>query len=184
MSDLIAGMSAFFDLGGSVLYTILLVTILMWTLMIERLWYLVRVLPREMGETRPEWGRVQEMLRANVASDDERRWLAREARRALVSGMGQRARRSLAFIQTLMLVLPLLGLLGTVLGMVHVFDIMTVFGTGNARLMASGVSRATIPTMCGLVSALSGLYVIYWLRQRATRITEQFEIGLPVNAHD
>ena len=47
-------------------------------------------------------------------------------------------------IKTLMAVLPLLGLLGTVTGMVQVFDVMAITGTGNARLMAGGVSAATI----------------------------------------
>ena len=77
-----------------------------------------------------------------------------------------------------MQILPLLGLLGTVWGMVQVFEIMTVFGTGNARLMAGGVSQATIPTMSGLVAALSGLYLSAWLRQRAKRKMEELEDAL------
>jgi biopolymer transport protein ExbB len=44
---------------------------------------------------------------------------------------------------------------------------MAFAGTGNARLMAAGVSRATIPTMAGLVAALSGLYFVSWLEKRA-----------------
>jgi biopolymer transport protein ExbB len=66
-----------------------------------------------------------------------------------------------------MAVLPLLGLLGTVTGMIQVFDVMALTGTGNARLMAGGVSAATIPTMSGLVAALSGLYLVTYLEQRA-----------------
>jgi len=66
-----------------------------------------------------------------------------------------------------MAVLPLLGLLGTVTGMIQVFDVMAFTGTGNARLMAGGVSAATIPTMSGLVAALSGLYLATYLEQRA-----------------
>jgi len=53
---------------------------------------------------------------------------------------------------------PLFGLLGTVTGMIHVFDVMAVTGTGNARAMASGISQATIPTMAGMVIAIAGLY--------------------------
>ena len=67
----------------------------------------------------------------------------------------------------IMLILPLLGLLGTVVGMIKVFDVMTFFGTGNARLMASGVSQATIPTMAGLVAAISGLYIANFLKRKA-----------------
>ncbi len=52
----------------------------------------------------------------------------------------------------------MLGLLGTVVGMIHVFDVMAVTGNGNARSMASGISQATISTMAGMVIAISGLY--------------------------
>jgi biopolymer transport protein ExbB len=66
-----------------------------------------------------------------------------------------------------MVLLPLLGLLGTVTGMIQVFNVMAVAGTSNARLMAGGVSAATIPTMAGLVAALSGYYFASWLQRRA-----------------
>jgi biopolymer transport protein ExbB len=62
-------------------------------------------------------------------------------------------------IKTLVALCPLLGLLGTVTGMIEVFDVMAVAGNGNPRAMASGVSMATIPTMAGMVAALSGLYM-------------------------
>ena len=60
----------------------------------------------------------------------------------------------------LVAVTALLGLLGTVTGMVEVFDVMAVTGSSNARLMAAGISKATIPTMAGLVASLSGLIFI------------------------
>jgi biopolymer transport protein ExbB len=78
-------------------------------------------------------------------------------------------------IKTLMAILPLLGLLGTVTGMILVFDVMAFAGTGNARLMAGGVSAATIPTMSGLVAALSGLYLATYLERRAGKEVQRFE---------
>ena len=75
----------------------------------------------------------------------------------------------LAFIGALISICPLLGLLGTVVGMIHVFDLMAVTGTGDARAMASGVSLATIPTMAGMVVALSGLFFRADLQQRVGR---------------
>ena len=62
---------------------------------------------------------------------------------------------------------PLLGLLGTVTGMIEVFEVMALMGTGNARAMAAGVSKATVPTMCGMVAALSGLFLSVWLQRKA-----------------
>ena len=90
------------------------------------------------------------------------------------------SRRFLLLIKTLMAVLPLLGLLGTVTGMIAVFDVMAFAGTGNARLMAAGVSKATIPTMSGLVAALSGLYFAAWLEKKATVEVDRVE-GLLVH---
>lgn len=169
------------EMGGPVLYGILLVTMLMWTLIIERLWYLLRVLPKEMSAADPEWRQARNAMESRTLSAAKRNWYATQVRRSILSRVGQGARRNLTFIQSLMQVLPLLGLLGTVWGMVQVFDIMTLFGTGNARLMASGVSRATVPTMCGLVAALSGLYLIYWLRQRASLAAQQLESSLKMD---
>ena len=60
---------------------------------------------------------------------------------------------------------PLLGLMGTVTGMIEVFDVMAISGSGNARSMASGVSKATIPTMAGMVGALSGVFASTWLNR-------------------
>ncbi|MGO0307376.1 MotA/TolQ/ExbB proton channel family protein [Endozoicomonas acroporae] len=80
-----------------------------------------------------------------------------------------RVDRNIPLIKTIIAVCPLLGLLGTVTGMVAVFDVMSVAGTGNARAMAAGVSRATIPTMAGMVVALSGLLAMLWLKQRCNK---------------
>ena len=70
---------------------------------------------------------------------------------------------------------PLLGPLGTVTGMITVFDVMAVSGTGNARSMAAGVSQATIPTMGGMVAALSGMFPAIYLERQAKRRTSEFE---------
>ena len=66
--------------------------------------------------------------------------------------------KGLSLIKLLAAVAPLLGLLGTVTGMISVFDVMAVTGTGDARAMASGISKATVPTMAGMVVSLIGLY--------------------------
>ncbi|MYJ76553.1 MAG: MotA/TolQ/ExbB proton channel family protein, partial [Gammaproteobacteria bacterium] len=159
----------FFELGGPVLYAIFAVTVVMWSLIVERLWYFSRVLPQEMHSARLIWSTGRR----------DGSWFASCIRRLILSEVGLSAERNLRLIQTLMQILPLLGLLGTVWGMVQVFETLTAFGTGNARLMASGVSQATIPTMAGLVAALSGLYFSVWLKQRAQRKIEELEDGLP-----
>ena len=92
--------------------------------------------------------------------------------------MAGECRRFLPIIKAVMAILPLLGLLGTVTGMIAVFDVMAFAGTGNARLMAAGVSKATIPTMSGLVAALSGLYFAAWLERKSVTQVEKLEDAL------
>jgi biopolymer transport protein ExbB len=81
-------------------------------------------------------------------------------------------------IQTLVAICPLLGLLGTVTGMIEVFDVMASAGNSNPRAMASGVSKATIPTMSGLLAALSGLYFSVQLKRFAQKETDELSESL------
>jgi biopolymer transport protein ExbB len=156
-SDGFAAIRSFFEAGGDVLWAIFAVTTLMWTFIVERLWFLSRVLPVRLEQALQDWNALPELSR----------WQQRSVRRQLISEVALDARRYIVLIKTLMAVLPLLGLLGTVTGMIQVFDVMAFTGTGNARLMAGGVSAATIPTMSGLVAALSGLYLATHLEQTA-----------------
>ena len=147
----------FFEAGGPVLWGILFVTIIMWTLIIERFWFFYYVLPSSIKNTTDEWNKM------NPAID----WYSKKIRDQMISELSINSKRFILTIETMMQILPLLGLLGTVVGMIKVFDVMTFFGTGNARLMASGVSQATIPTMAGLVAAISGLYIANILKRKA-----------------
>jgi biopolymer transport protein ExbB len=161
----IAPIRDFFEAGGDVLFGILFVTILMWTLIVERIWFYYFVLPAQARATEKEWN----------SRSDTHSWYARQIRQRMLSEVGVACRRYLPIIKSLMAILPLLGLLGTVTGMISVFDVMAFAGTGNARLMAAGVSRATIPTMSGLVAALSGLYFVTWLDQKSRTEVEKIE---------
>jgi biopolymer transport protein ExbB len=159
LPDAFAAIRDFMEAGGNVLYGILLVTVLMWTFILERIWFFYFALPRRVEQVRQSWEQRR----------DTSSWYARQIRAELISGVRLECQRYLALVKTMMLVLPLLGLLGTVTGMISVFDVMALAGTGNARLMAAGVSKATIPTMAGLVAALSGLYFVTWMDKKANR---------------
>jgi len=73
----------------------------------------------------------------------------------------------LALIKALIALAPLFGLLGTVTGMITVFEVMAMTGGGDAKAMSSGVSMATIPTMAGMVAALSGVFGFTYLERLA-----------------
>jgi biopolymer transport protein ExbB len=147
----------FVELGGDVLWVIMLALFLMWTLILERLWYFYRVFPR----------RKREIVGAWKARRDTTSWYARRIREALVSEAALELRQHVGLIRSLIAVCPLLGLLGTVTGMIAVFDVMAFSGGGSARAMAGGVSMATVPTMAGMVAALSGIWFGGWLEHKA-----------------
>lgn len=155
----------FIELGGDVLWAIMAVLLVMWTLIIERYWFFLRVYP----------ARRREILAAWDAREDTRSWYAQQIKTEMISRAREEMRRHIRTIQTMVAVCPLLGLLGTVTGMVLVFDVMAFFGTGNARAMAAGVSKATIPTMAGMVAALSGVYFASSLDRRADIESERLE---------
>jgi len=145
------------ELGGDVLWAIMAVLLVMWTLIVERLWYFYRVMPAHRREILEEW----------QSREDNRSWHAGRIKEEMVSRLESEMKANIRTIQTLIAICPLLGLLGTVTGMVAVFDVMAIFGTGNARAMASGVSQATIPTMAGMIAALSGVYFGSYLERKA-----------------
>ena len=155
----------FLELGGDVLWGIMAVLLLMWTLILERLWYLYRVHPRRRRAIVEAW-----RSRADLTS-----WYARRIREGLVSEAALELKHNVGLIKALIAVCPLLGLLGTVTGMISVFDVMTYTGGGNARAMAAGVSMATVPTLAGMVAALSGVYFGSWLEHKAQVEAERLE---------
>ena len=149
----------FMAAGGAVLWAILGATALLWSLILERFWYLRGTHPQRVAQLVSQW----------QARSDTVSWQARRLREALVSEAALDLSRYLGVIRALIVILPLLGLLGTVTGMIQVFDGLAVFGSGNPRVLADGVSAATIPTMAGLVAALSGLWFSARLDHHAAR---------------
>lgn len=160
----------FFELGGDVLYLIALTTFLMWSLIIERIYYFVTEHRNVIRETTERW----------EARTERRSWSAHAIRETLVSQATTRIRGSMPLILTCITLCPLLGLLGTVTGMIQVFDAMATQG-GNARSMAAGVSAATIPTMSGMIASLSGILGSLFIRRRIERESELLDEHLTMD---
>ena len=104
----------FFEQGGNVLYLIALTTFLMWTLLFERMWYFAQ-------EHRPMFRGVIEHWISRPERDS---WTAEVVKEKLISESSERIRGSMPVILTCVTLCPLLGLLGTVTGMISVFDAM------------------------------------------------------------
>jgi biopolymer transport protein ExbB len=138
----------FLDRGGPVIVVIAWVIFAMWIVIVERVLYL-------STENRA-------LLKAGLARweqrDDQKSWAARAIYEADVSRLSQHMQSGVELIRTFARLCPLLGLLGTVTGMIVIFDVMAAMGSSSPRAMAGGVARATMPTMAGMVGALSGIF--------------------------
>lgn len=161
----------FMERGGDVLWMILFTLVLLWSLIIERFMYFRNEFPADRQKAIDEW----------MARKDHSSWHAHQIRRAKISVMSKKLKQNISFIKMLVAMCPLMGLLGTVTGMIAVFDVMAETGTGNARLMASGISMATIPTMSGMVAALSGLYFGSVLESKAKKEQQKIADALPLS---
>ncbi len=78
--------------------------------------------------------------------------------------------RNLTLIKIISVVAPLLGLLGTVTGMINTFQAITLFGTGDPKLMAGGISTALVTTVLGLVVAIPTVFLYTLLNTRSKNI--------------
>jgi biopolymer transport protein ExbB len=148
--------------GGPFVLWIFLCGVLLWTLIIERYWYFARVLP----------GDAKRMLESWQTRADHLSWSARQIRQAMISRLNGAMTANLPLMRVLVPLSPLLGLIGTVSGMLEVFDSMALRGSADARTMASGVSHAMICTMTGLAVSITGLYPVHYFQSRAKRETE------------
>jgi biopolymer transport protein ExbB len=153
---------AFMDKGGEVLWLIAALLFVMWTLIFERVWYLQFGWKKDVAKVIAQW----------EGRPERKSWEARQIRGMLISQARMQINQFMPMIKTLVALCPLLGLLGTVWGMIEVFNIMAVTGGGDAKSMAGGVQQATIPTMAGMVAALSGVFANTYVTRIAQRESE------------
>jgi biopolymer transport protein ExbB len=136
------------DRGGDVMVLLAWVVFIMWTLIIERLMFMLTE------------NRIR--LKAVLAECESRReqdsWNSQAIYDAFVSQLSMCFESSIELIRTLARLCPLFGLLGTVTGMIVIFDVMAGTGSDSPRAMAAGVAKATLTTMGGMVGALSGIF--------------------------
>lgn len=161
----VRGVRDFLELGGNVLLVIMIVNVFLMGLIYERFSYFRNGFVKLSDETLAAWN----------ARSDHKSWTAHRIREQLISIAKIEAQRNMGYIKTLVALSPLLGLIGTVTGMVEVFDVMAITGSGNARAMAAGISKATLPTMAGLVTAVSGIAFSTVLARRANRSVSKLE---------
>jgi biopolymer transport protein ExbB len=160
--------SRFMNMGGDVLWLIAILLFCMWALIFERAWYFYSGWRKDAAIAIAQW----------EGRSERQSWNAKQIRVKLISEAQLQINQYLPIIKTMVALCPLLGLLGTVTGMIEVFNIMAVTGGGDAKSMAGGVSRATIPTMAGMVSALSGVFANTYITRTAARESTFLEDNL------
>ncbi len=184
----------YIDTGGFVMYPLVFVSVLMFFLVIKK-YMEMRVFTQgdrpikecleslgKTGFTAASWQRyiIRDFL-ANRTFDDDLDRSIIESLRLRQTGFVERYIKSIAILAG---VAPLLGLLGTVSGMITTFLVISTSGTGDAKALASGISEALITTQTGLVVAVPGLFLANYLRRRSDKLVSRmrrFCLGLLIS---
>jgi len=156
----------FFNKGGSVLWLIFFVATCLWMLCLERFLYLWVFIKYDQKRVFKSW----------ESRADHTSWFALQIKDQLNSQLIVMLQKNIKLIATLIALCPLFGLLGTVTGMIEVFDGMSVNAAADAKSMASGVSKATIPTMAGMSIALLGLIMKTFIDRKVEELTHNIEV--------
>ena len=180
--------------GGWLMLPIILCSIIAVAITIERIWTLQRrrVLPKDLATRVWEWARDRQLdqkhldilaanspmgqvLAAGLASRGQPRDVLKEKIQDTGRHVVHELERYLNTLGTIAAVTPLLGLLGTVIGMVKVFTAITTAGVGNPGVLAGGISEALITTAAGLSVAIPSLIAYRYLRGRVDALVVEIE---------
>ncbi len=190
LHDLMEKLMGQIQAGGDTMIPLLIVSVVMWTLAVYKFRSFAGERGRDLG--RDELSRMMRDCDADIP-EDLARWqqeiiweyrmfhcsdsgLNRDILEALRIRLDAGVSRHVRTILILAAVAPLLGLLGTVTGMIYTFDVISIFGTGNARALAGGISEALITTQSGLVIAVPGMIVGGLLYRSAEKIRARMEL--------
>ncbi|GAB7024101.1 MotA/TolQ/ExbB proton channel family protein [Salidesulfovibrio brasiliensis] len=170
------------DQGGTVLVALFVLSIVMWSLILFKAWQLAAMRRAELPA-----GQLIQALRQNILPAN---WQGELIRTYLKACTGQfevdktllhrqvhkasdLADTHIRSILVLAGLAPLLGLIGTVSGMIDAFDTITVWGNGNPKLLSSGISQALLTTQAGLLVAIPGLFLGHFLKRRAETLKDR-----------
>jgi biopolymer transport protein ExbB len=180
--------------GGPLMWPILICSIAAAAIILERLWTLQqkRVLPRELTDQVWKWienGQVSDKLIYALGQNSalgkvlaeglSNRFRPREVIEQRLQNAGRHVvhelERFLNTLGTIASVTPLLGLLGTVTGIIKAFNAISLQGTGDPRILSGGIAEALITTAAGLTVAIPALLAFRYLRGRVDGIVVQME---------
>jgi biopolymer transport protein ExbB len=180
--------------GGYVMWPIILCSITAAAIIVERLWTLQerRVVPKELTKKVLQWIETRELNDKMIAALEQNSPLGKiiavglanrhRTRDILVERVSDTGRhvvheleRFLGMLGTIASVSPLLGLLGTVTGIIRAFNDLTLKGSGDPRVLSGGIAEALITTAAGLLVAIPALVGYRYLRGRVEGLVVQME---------
>ncbi|HEY6644909.1 MotA/TolQ/ExbB proton channel family protein [Povalibacter sp.] len=180
--------------GGIVMVPIILASIVAAAIFLERLWTLQarRVVPAELTDKVWKWvesGQISDkhvyalqqnsplgkILAAGLANRHRDRAIIKESIEDAGRHVVHELDRFIGTLGTIASLSPLLGLLGTVTGMIKTFNALSTQGTGNPMVLAGGIAEALITTAAGLTIAIPALLAYKYLRGRVTGLVVQME---------
>ena len=152
-----------FTRGGPVLYLLFLLTFLIFLVLINKYFFLVF--------DKKFWldTNLNNFISNNPASNTS----LKTVETTYIAELKRVSNSNIKILDGLIGMCPLVGLLGTVYGMIEVFEVLSFLGTGNPRAMSSGVAKATIPTMASMVISLFGLYFRQDLTYRISKYIDE-----------
>jgi len=183
--DLIEGAFNQLRIGGVVMYPLLISCMWMWYLIIKKTmdmraytkgWQPVHVCVEKFGKEDFEcasW--QQQLLEGYYAEKTDDLETNEQIMDGLKASHELFVKQDVGTIAMLAGIAPLLGLLGTVSGMIKTFSIIAEFGTGNAKALAGGISEALLTTQTGLVVAVPGLFIATFLARRSNGLIERMQ---------
>lgn len=185
MAELWTGLCDFLRAGGPVMIPLGMVSLALWWIALWKIFELERIQREELPLE--QYGALQGGAESQCSAWQEtilKGWRKGKSEnpkrnRRLLDTLRQieerKAERLSSTVYVLAAIAPLLGLFGTVSGMIETFQAITLFGTGNARAMAGGISAALITTQTGLVVAVPGLLAANMIQRRTRDLRERME---------
>ncbi|MGA2776550.1 MAG: MotA/TolQ/ExbB proton channel family protein [Steroidobacteraceae bacterium] len=180
--------------GGGFMWPIILCSVLAVAIVFERLWALQsnRVIPRDLGQKVWNWieadqindklitalqqnSPLGELLAIGIANRDKPRALMVERLQDGGRHVVHDLERFLNTLGTIAAISPLLGLLGTVAGIIHAFNAITANGIGDPRILSGGIGEALITTAAGLSVAIPSLIAYRYLRGKVEQLVVRME---------
>ena len=152
--------------GGPVLYILFFISFLIFFILVNK--YIFIYLEKS------EW--FDQKLNTFVEDNPPELFNLNQVKKTYISELNRISNTNIRLLDGLIGMCPMIGLLGTVYGMIEVFEVLSFLGTGNPRAMSSGVAKATIPTMASMVITIFSLYFRQDITGRINKISKDIII--------